>query len=336
MKLYTPEGWANIPGILSLGRPFTIVVGGRATGKTFGALDYSQVQFLSGNGRFMYLRRLQSQVDLISRPEYSPFKSVDRVTGRETISKSLTKYTSGFYVDGDLCGYCAALSTFANLRGFDGSDIDMLILDEAIPENHERPLKMEFKAFLNCYETINRNRELEGRKPLQALIMANSNALGNPYFLGWGLVKKSLEMIRKGSSIYDDPSRGLLLVMLQDSPVSEQKKDTALYRASENIRDMALENKFYDRDLATYCNRHPRDLEPIAVCGEICFYRLKNGEGYHCTTHRSGSPPVYEASPLDIKRFIRDKGFLLNAYLSRRLSFDSPDSEFIFRSYFNT
>ena len=336
MRLYTSDGWADIPSIVSRSRPFTIVVGGRGTGKTFGALQYAQEKALAGDGRFMYLRRLQSQVDLISRPEYSPFKSVDRVTGLDTVSKALTKYTSGFYVDGSLTGYCAALSTFANLRGFDGSDIDLLILDEAIPEHHERPLKEEFAAFLNCYETINRNRELEGRKPLQALLMANSNALGNPYFLGWGLVKKSLDMIRKNSSVYDDPSRGLLLVMLHDSPVSEQKKDTALYRSSENIREMALENRFYDKDLSTYCNRHPRELEPLAICGEICFYRIKNGDGYHCTTHRSGSPPVYEASPLDIKRFIRDKGFLLNSYLSRRLTFDSPDSEFIFRSYFNT
>jgi hypothetical protein len=38
-------------------------------------------------------------------------------------------------------GYTCALSTLSNMRGFDASDIQLLICDEFIPEKHERLLK---------------------------------------------------------------------------------------------------------------------------------------------------------------------------------------------------
>ena len=91
-----------------------------------------------------------------------------------------------------------ALSTISNVRGFDATDRDVLIYDEFIPERHERPIKDEATAFFNAIETIQRNRELEGKDPLTVLCLANANELANPLFIELKLVKRAMALIRKG------------------------------------------------------------------------------------------------------------------------------------------
>ena len=127
MNLYDRRGYLNIPDILKCKQPFIFVVGGRGTGKTFGALREARRRYRATGSRFMLLRRMQSQVDLINKPEYSPFKAVDRVDHQCTVSRSLSKYTAGFYdgqldehgtpqVTGDCIGYTCALSTISNMQ----------------------------------------------------------------------------------------------------------------------------------------------------------------------------------------------------------------------------
>ena len=122
--------------------------------------------------------------------------------------------------DDKILGYTAALSTISNMRGFDASDVEMLIYDEFIPEKHERTLKHEATAFLNAYETINRNREMQGKKPLQVLALANAMDLANPIFLELGIVNNIERMLDKGrSNIYLDRDRGLLVAICSNSPI---------------------------------------------------------------------------------------------------------------------
>ena len=69
-----------------------------------------------------------------------------------------------------------ALSTFGNLRGVDFSDVDMIFFDEFVPQKNARPIKAEAEAFFNLYETVNRNRELDGRPPVRVLMLSNEAA----------------------------------------------------------------------------------------------------------------------------------------------------------------
>ena len=224
MKLYTEAGWLDVPAILKEGYPFTFVTGGRGTGKTYGALLEARRRSTVDH-RFMLLRRTQAQVELISKPEFSPFKAIDRDMGFVTVSQPLTKYTTGFYngqeqedgswkAAGSILGYTAALSTFSNLRGFDASDVDLLIFDEFIPQAQERPIKDEAGALWNCYESVCRNRETSGRDPVQLLCLANANTLGNPIFLDLQLVKTAERMRSQGRETWRDDKRGILLIIL--------------------------------------------------------------------------------------------------------------------------
>ena len=77
MKLYQESGYVNMGAIFDLGLPFNFVVGGRGTGKTYTALK----ECVERGEVFFFLRRTQAQTDLVSIPEFSPFKKLNSDLG---------------------------------------------------------------------------------------------------------------------------------------------------------------------------------------------------------------------------------------------------------------
>lgn len=316
--------------------PFIFCYGGRGTGKTFGALEYARQHYFDTGERFILLRRLQSQIDLINKPEYSPFKAVDSFRGwEETTTKSVSKYTSGFYVGEDCIGYTAALSTFANMRGFDASDCSMIIYDEFIPEAHERPLKHELSALLNAYETVNRNRELNGKKAVQMLALANANNLGNPIFDGLGLVDIVEKMEQKGKSWRELPERGILLVRLDASRISAAKSDTALYRLARGteFEAMSIANRFAAVDSWPVRSMPLAEYRPIARLGDLCFYRHKSRVEYYISDKISGSPPAFADTKMDLEKFVQRYGWIADQAINGRCLFSSTGVKVRFMGY---
>lgn len=329
MNLYDENGYVDIPRIYDRGLFWQLITGGRGTGKTYGALK----MVVDRKIQFIYLRRTQAVVDLLGAPERHIFKSLDSDTDDTIMPFSMDKYTSGFWRTetddngkaikiGPCLGYMAALSTFANLRGFDGSDIELVIYDEFIPEKHEKRLKNEFDALLNAYETINRNRELQGRPPLRMLCLSNANDIANPIFIGLDLVNRSVRMKRKQIDVYEDPSRGIGLYFTDRSPISERKADTALYRLTKGsaFADMALKNDFSrDKTSTAIRARDLRELRPIVAIGDLCIYQGK-GDGFlYACTHISGNPERYLYTAGDAARFRHRYGWISIAYLNRQI-----------------
>lgn len=344
-SIYTSEGWLDVPAILRMGYPFTFITGGRGTGKTFGALRHARERSSPGH-RFMLLRRTQVQLELIGKQEFSPFKAVDAATGTMTCSTPLSKNTVGFYngqetddgrlvPSGPLLGYGAALSVFSNLRGFGGGEeCDLVIFDEFIPQAQERPIKDEAGALWNCMETLGRNRELAGKDPMQLLCLANANTLGNPIFLDLGLVTTAERMRAVGREIWTDDKRGILLVILQQSPISEAKRETALYKLQQgsDFAKMALDNDFSYEERSIIGRADLKELVPVAAIGEICIYRRKSG-GYYISGHRSGSPDSYGTGPGERARFKRRYLWLWQAYMKRKIMFEQYVDEVLFNKY---
>lgn len=342
MKLYLDSGYINIAALIETGMPFIFCWGGRGTGKTYGALKWA----IENGVKFGLMRRTQSQLDLISKPEFSPFKSINNDTGSNVSIVPLSKYNGGIYkmdfVDGKNVaqgapiGYTFALSTIANIRGFDGSDIELLIYDEFIPEPHSRPIKEEHEAFMNAYETINRNRELQGRKPLQVLCLANANALDNPLFMGLEIVTKADKMNRNRQEYSLDNKRGLLLVNLCNSEISEQKSNTALYRLvrNSNFSKMALSNDFSGEEERGRIGSRPlQEYRPLVVVGELCIYRHKSQDLYYCSSHITGSPLKFGVGESERARFRRLYSWLWPVYLDNKMDFEERICEILLTKY---
>ena len=333
MQLFNDKGYVNIPYLYSRPLFMQLVTGGRGTGKTYGALKMA----LKDNIKFIYLRRTQTVVDILSTPERSPIRVVCRDLNIQIRPFSIDKYTTGFFPyqingadkaipDGPCVGYMAALSTFSNLRGFDASDVDLIIYDEFIQEKHEKRMKGEYEALLNAYETVNRNRELQGRPAVKLLCLSNANDIVNPLFVGLDLVNRAIRMKNKGLNVYEDMQRGIGLYFTDGSPISSAKADTALYKltAGSSFADMALSNDFsHDKTSTLIHTRNLKELTPIVAIGELCIYKIKGSEFIYASTHVSGNPETYLFTSGDAKRLRHRYAWITLAYLNRQIECES-------------
>lgn len=343
MKIYQESGYIDIRKILATGLPFIFIVGGRATGKTYTSLETA----VEDNIKFIYMRRTQSQADLINKPDFSPFKSLNRDFEWSIGTASISKYNAGFYrqekQDGEFVsvgapiGYTCALSTVSNLRGFDATDVELLIYDEFISEKHERPLKNEGSAFLNAVETINRNRELSGRKPLQVICLANANDLANPIFMELSLVRKAEQMRRKKQEISIDRERGIGLFILDKSPISQQKKTTALYRLTDgtNFERMSINNDFSGEEIGRISSRPIAEYKPIVTVGEITVYEHKANRTFYVSTHKTGSPPAFGTGDAERARFRRIYQWVWDEYMENNIEFEEYLCEILLTKIFS-
>lgn len=335
MKIYDSTGYVNVKGILDQGYPFNFLVGGRGTGKTYTALKVAK----EDGRKFVFMRRTQTQADIISKPEFSVFKPLNADLDWDVKVRRISKYNSEFYeMEGETArtvGYTCALSTISNMRGFDASDIDLLIYDEFIPEKHERLMKNEADALFNAYETMNRNRELQGRPPLQMICLANSNDIANPIFESLKLIRLTDKMQKSGREWWTDDKRGLLLVMLYRSPVSQRKGDTALYNLTSGTQfaEMALSNDFN----VERSHIRPRPLQeyaPLCTIGEACIYRHKADNRLYVTTHLSGVfREQYGTGETDKLHYQRTHHAHWDLYIANKMDFEDVLAETLFLRY---
>lgn len=335
MKTYSDNGYVNVKGILAEGYPFNFLIGGRGTGKTYTTLKESK----EDGQRFMLLRRTQTEADIISKPEFSVFKPLNDDLGWNVCVERISKYNSMFYEpDGEerkIIGYTGALSTIANMRGFDASDIKRLIFDEFIPEKHVRILKNEAEALFNAYETMNRNRELKGIEPIQLVCLANSNDITNPVFEYLKLIRIADKMQKGNCDRWTDDRRGIQLILLHRSPISRRKANTALYRLTDdtNFSAMSIDNDFrVDR---SHVNPRPlKEYTPVCSVGELCIYRHKSEPRLYATTHMSGVfNKQYTLSDTDRIHYQRIYRSQWDMYISGRIDFEDVLAEKMFIKY---
>ena len=331
-KIYLPSGYLNIRGILSYRCTFNFIVGGRATGKTYGALDY----VVEDDVRFMLMRRTQAQTDLINKPEFSPFKPVCNDRHIDITTASVSKYNAKFMLDDETIGYTCALSTIANMRGFDASDVKLLIYDEFIPERHERPIKSEGAAFLNAYETMNRNRELKGKRPLTVLCLANAFDIANPIFLELGLVGIAEKMKQNGRELYIDRDKSILILLPDSSKIMKEKNNTALYKLTEGseFKAMALNNDFIYNPTENIKSLPLREFNPVVTVGEITIYKHKSKRLYYVSEHRTGNPPTFTTDEIGLKRYIKNYGMrFYRLYMQNCFKFENMLTKSLFELY---
>lgn len=335
-KYYQSNGYINMKKIIELPYPFIFIMHGRGTGKTYGACEY----LLQHKEKFMLLRRTQVEADTISYTDFSPFQPVlaDHPELEPVVVQALpnVKNVHGIWkgavstethklepVDEPI-GYVAALSTFSNIRGFNGEQIKIVVFDEFIPESKARTIKNEDLAFLNFCETIGRNRELKGQPPLKLVCLSNANKLASPIFQALGIMDKvdKLAMSGKQECILRD--RGIAILKLADSPISKKKQNTALYRAAANAEytEMALNNAF-DMSNWLYVKTEPlTEYRIVAQYEDVYLYRHKSQRWYYVCRHKSGEPKNrYVNEPFSRKRIRKEQMQFYEAWLHGCISF---------------
>jgi hypothetical protein len=329
MKMYLQSGYLNIPDIMKDDRyHFIFGVGARGIGKTWGMLNFLSRQ----DRKFILLRLTQTEVDTISTPESNPFKPLDKDISERIKLKKIDKYITGIYRDGDLIGLVMALTTFAKVRGADFSDYDYIFLDEFIPEKHIKKISKLGEALKNCYETVNRNRELDGFPPVKLVCMANAMNFSNDILVEFNLSAIINKMSKSNQQFYFDVNRGLMLIYPQNSPISQRKAETALYRLKGSYGDMALNNEFREYYDGNVRPQNLKGYRPRFIFDNLCFYRSINATRtyYVSSTCKGQFDETYQYTDYEQMVFIQKHMILHDLYLQGKVWFETAELELRF------
>ena len=334
MQIYdTITGYFNAEEIIRSRFYFIFVTGARGTGKTFSTIKDLVIE----KENFIFLRRTQNEADLqAGENKASDIAKVMRHTGSkyqfQQVHKNLSVCT---YSGGKIA--IAALSTFASIRGLDFSEYDYIVYDEFITEPHVRALKAEGFALQNLYESVNRNRELEGKKPVKLICLSNSLNIANDIFISWDLIGPAEELTNAPDEQMIYTRNDTLLIIMKNSPISAMKAETLLYKnASEEFSAMALQNKFILNDFTYVEPKNLKDYRPIFKVGNLYFYRHKSLTEFYVSFKHAEIPEnrSYKASSADLQRFRRKETKYYAAYLDGLVRFESYKCIALFEKYF--
>lgn len=331
-NLYLQNNYLDMGAVLKAPYPFIICVSARGGGKTYGTLKACVEQ----HRKFLYLRSTKTVLDVVTDIRYHPFKRIDEDNGwriEPEYAKGL-----GSFIDRDtenLVGYAAALSTFSNIRSFDGSDIEVLIFDEFIPQENDIVRFNMFTALLHAIETIGRNREMEGRPPLKVILLSNSDLIYGDIVAGFDIGDDLVTMQEDGTEQLEK-SADMLLLMPALEAFKNKKENTALYRvtAGTEFADVALHNKFKVHDRKRVKSRPLAEYKPIASLFGMVIYEHKSKYEYFITDKMSGSPRKYESTETDRRRFLNEHPEIWRAYQDRAVIFANIKVQTIYKRLF--
>lgn len=327
-NIYLENGYLDIMPVMLDGSMFTTIIGGRGTGKTYSVLKY----LVDSGERFIYLRRSATQIDTLSSDALNPFNAINpRI---KPFPESAHIYSFYKTIESDKpgkwdpvglpLGIGTSLSTFAKLRGASLEDIDILLFDEFIKQPEEREIKREATAFFNMIETIQRNRELTGKKPLKVILLGNSNTIFSPILAVLRLIQPLGNMITE--KVEYRSVRGMNLYVLMNSPISAEKSKSELYRltSGSDFYRMAISTDFGldGLNIHKFSDKYIRNFVLYATIGELAIYQHKSKVLYYCTSVVSGKPRnTYDFNQFGLQKFSRDWKFLLCLMYSNDVQF---------------
>lgn len=343
--MYLENGYWNIRGVLKYGMPFNFVMGGRGTGKTYGALKYC----IQDKHKFIFMRRTNNafQDAVAMNPLNAVAQDMGFMFTCHTIPGSKSIY--GWYrgtidekgeltdADKDPIGMGSSLVKIGKTRGLDAREISVMINDEFVKAPYEQKIKDEANAFFNSYETVNRNRELEGKPPVTALLLSNSDDMVNDYFIELGLVDRVDKMQSAKENFYIDRERRLTISLLSDSPISKEKDEkTALYALTKGTRfaRMAVGNEFVNNEHQTTKSMRLQEFRPIVKIGELVIYKHKSAPLFYGCLHLSGTCKEFGTSDTEKKRFCAQYFDLWDAYMDDAIVFETYTAEALFNKFF--
>lgn len=331
MNLYLKNGYLDMKSIRETGFPFIFIAAARGTGKTYGGLK----DLYELGKPIIQLRRTQKEADLQSIPDGTSYKKIFDNLGIEYSVKKVKDV--GIVYDNtndkEVC-YNLALSTVATIRGFDFSEIKHVFYDEFIAESHVKKMKHEGMAFANFYESVNRNRELEGHQPLQVICAANSVNMANDIFMYFDLIQHAEELINRQEDYKIIGNK--LLIIPQHSPISEKKSSTALYKAvNSEFSDMAISNKFILNDQSYVKNRNLTEYRCSFRIGDLYFYQHKTKKHYYVTFQKGQCSEEYPGGYAGLKQAKRAKWRFVSYYLDGKIFFESYRCIALFEKYFD-
>lgn len=346
MNIYTKAGWLDVPHIVEICDrneiAFIVIIGKRQIGKTYNVLKY----MLDNDKRFILLRGVKTELDMLKRNANSPFEKIKGYEHR-IVFDSETEYTatiSRFDKQEDSeteiktpIGMASALSSIGRIRGFNGDIYTDVVYDEFIPESHLLKVRNGDDAFLNMYTTVSGNRELENRPPLRVWLLANSNNLDNDILKALKITDIVERMSLRGEESRMIKERGILILLPDSEVIIEKRKKTALFRAvggDSKFAKMAYGNEFAYNDYTDVDTKPLKEYKPLIRIGNIIIHLHKANKTLYVTEKMNCKVKhTYPDTDYGRMTFIKDYPEIKAAYLRGRIVFQNMTVKNEFLSY---
>lgn len=332
-SIYLPSGYVDVEKLLAP-KIFTKVffIGPRGSGKSYGILDDLTIK---NNEPGFYVRTTQNELENLFDPELFPWGDLNMDRGLTYSIKKRNKYLAMVTPtpeSNDIICLCAALSTIAHVRGMNARKYKWIFYDEFIPEKHVRKMRAQGEAVKQMYETLNRNRELQGDDPMRLILAANSNDINNDVLVEYGLIDEVIRMREKGIELKDFPDRRLRIVYPMFSPIAKLKSETAGYKGeSGSYNRMALGNEFVSFYNGNIKSMNLKDFNPVVRIGEIGIYKSKSTKLLYASAYTDIKfPDEYQMTDYEISRFRLRYQRLQKFYYAKKIKFESAALEIKF------
>lgn len=322
---------------------FQVFVGTRGIGKTYSSLKemYTNEHLhRRPESKFIYLRRTEADVKRLLSTKHddkNPFKKLNKDNGWNIhVEYSSSESTGYIYRDKDdrtsLFGYMLPLSVFGSLRGVDFSDVDCTIFDEIIPEKSLMTNNLG-DAFLHFYESVNRNRELEGESPMRVYMLGNAIALDNDILLAMNLISKMAAMIAKKQSRMTDKERGIYVELMENLDFERAKGETALYKMAKgtSFSRQALNNEFTVDDFRPIKDVPLNEYKPLFAFGDFTVFQHKSKGELYIARKKSVNVVRFEELDADVM-YWRFAPRYRQAVLARAVKYDDYGTKLVFDS----
>lgn len=345
--------WYNPRKILSLNCRYNFIVGPRGNGKTYGFKKKCIKDALRHGKQFIYLRRWKPEIQAASASFFSD------------IAHEFPDYdfrSNGKYAEASLklrdgqdekkrkwkrLGYFLALSISGNIRSVSFHEVWNVMFDEFIAPEFKYPkyLPSEWKAFLELYNTIDRNRG-----QARVYFISNSVTIMNPYFIALDIRPDQMDAI---TTMGHNPLTGVPFVAIElvsSTAFTDEVNQTAfgqwLMQVDPEYADYAIGNEFKDAHEKlvgekTQKSEYLLTIETIKH-GKFSVWHDYRERNYFVQT---GLPKVEKVYTLDRNRMDEGKRFIENsdplltrlrkAFNNAQIIFDRPSTRNAFAEIFD-
>ena len=275
----------------------------RGPGKTYSALRY----MVATKTMFIYMKWTNDDIDLLCQKGYkgdssfdpSPFKPINRDFDCNIRPYKLREGLAGFYefVDGEpsgpILGYCLSLNACIRYKGFDFSECDFIILDEAIIKKGMVVKRASGEMLLDFYMTVCRDRIKRGRGDLKMVMLSNADDISGPITNVLNIVDDIAIMNTTGIDKKYDPERGIFLHHICSEEIKDDFEKMGIYKAMKDTAwgEVAFTGNFANNDFSNVQKINLKNYKPmihlIYKRKDIYIYLNHNKGMYHFTSSRS-------------------------------------------------
>lgn len=223
--------WYSLKRVMSFACREIYLTGGRRRGKTFSVKSLAIKNFIEYGKKFAWIRTTKAALENVNND--------DQFFGRQSnlldlgVKEHAIK-NNIIYINGKIAGYMFAVSTFHNVKGAD-YNCDLIVWDEFIKCDGERPVSNKRKKFFDLVESV-------GRGDVSRIICM-SNAI-NQYDEVFAPFKVKLDKF--GCYVYREKNAVIHYIAPSKRHTEMIQQGLSYQGMSEKEREISFGNKFID------------------------------------------------------------------------------------------